>query len=86
MIEHILKILKSGAKSELMMNLLIYADIAAWDYEHIGILVEELRSITKSGIYDNKIMLCYNPLMTICLGCEFMLKVADCKYISLTSI
>lgn len=56
-----------------MMNLLIYADFAAWDRDHIGILVEELKSITKSGIYENKIMLCYNPLMTICLGCEFML-------------
>jgi len=77
MIEVILKILHQGTKTELILNVLIFADFGRWKQEKLTKFIDFISEITDSSKEQNLIYKCYNPIMTICLCCEFLMKIGN---------
>ncbi len=75
-IKHILEILAVGSKSELILNVLLFADFSRWKQKSLRVFLDMLKEIIGSGHEQNRILLCYNPVLAICLACEFVNKVA----------
>lgn len=76
MIHIILGILKQGTKIELVLNVLIFADFSRWEQDDIKMLIEFMSEIVDSG--EQSLMYkCYNPILTICLCCEFLMKIGN---------
>lgn len=58
------------------MNVLIYADFGKWEQEKLDEVMDFIESITDNS-ESNLIYRCYNPIQTICLGCEHLMKIGD---------
>lgn len=59
------------SKTELVLNVCLYADLSMWPQETLRRFIESLQDITESTNHEqNRIVLCYNPILTICLACE----------------
>jgi hypothetical protein len=65
-INKILTILKTGSKMELIMNVLLFTDFKRWNRDQIVIFIEETKNLHRN------VMLCYNPILSICLACEYL--------------
>mmetsp|Transcript_37727 Transcript_37727/g.57768 ORF Transcript_37727/g.57768 Transcript_37727/m.57768 type:complete len:137 (+) Transcript_37727:1216-1626(+) len=76
-IEVILKILNQGNKTELILNVLIFADFGRWKQEKLRRFIDFIGEITDSSKEQNLMYKCYNPIMTICLCCEFLMKIGN---------
>ena len=55
-------------KTEFILNLLIYADFSSWKGD-LETLVGYIGEITEMAYEENRIVLSYNPILTICLAC-----------------
>ena len=78
-INTILELFDIGSKSELILNVLLFADFSRWKQKQLKMLMEMIEEILSSGHEQNRILLCYNPVLAICLSCEFVNKIATCK-------
>lgn len=76
-IKEILKIFEQGSKTELILNILIYTEFHHWEQKHLKVFVKNIKSILISSHENNRILLCYNPILSIALSCEFLSKVGD---------
>jgi len=70
-------ILKSDEKTELIFNVLIFCDFGRWNQPDIRSFIMHIKEIIKSGHEENRILVSYNPIMVICLSCEFLFKIGD---------
>ena len=85
---------RTGSKSELILNVLIYTDFIRWEQRNLRyllsrsilciwvtnsdrIFIDMMKEITSQGHEQNRILLCYNPIMAICLCCEFLKKIGS---------
>jgi len=75
----ILEIFENGAKTELILNLLIFSDLTRWEQTRIRHFVNMIKDIVKSSHEKNRILLCYNPILALCLSCEYLNKIGNCK-------
>lgn len=50
----------------------MFTDFRKWSKTDIRRLIDYITEIAKSGHEQNRIMYCYNSVLTICLGCEFL--------------
>jgi hypothetical protein len=80
-IEHILGLFEKKAKSELILNVLLFSDFTRWETAKLNSLLDMLKEMISEEHEQNRIMLCYNPIMTIALGCEFLDKISSNKNI-----
>lgn len=60
-----------------MLNTLILIDINTWMNNQIADLLGEFDTFLESDIYDNRLILSNNPLMSITLTCELLDKIAE---------
>lgn len=75
-IDDILAIFKTMSRTELLLNTLMYTDFGRWEQRQIRIFIKHISSIVSSGHEQNRILLCYNPIMAISLACEFLVKIS----------
>jgi hypothetical protein len=62
--------LNRQAKTELILNTLIYADFSVWSQKPLRELIDYLtETVNTMSAQQNRIMLTYNPILTICLSC-----------------
>jgi hypothetical protein len=80
-IEAILKIFKRGTRSELLLNVMLFSDFTRWKQAELKNLLDMLKEIVSEEHERNRILLCYNPVLTIALACEFLDKIATNKNI-----
>ncbi len=61
---------------ELLLNVLLFCDFSRWEQSQLRIFIDLLkRIIDTSSISQNPILLSYNPILSICLCCEFLIKI-----------
>jgi len=80
-IEKILGQLKRDAKSELILNVLLFSDFTRWEQINLRALLEMLEEIAIEEHEQNRILLSYNPILAIALSGEFLNKIAENKNI-----
>ena len=71
-LEHILDLFAKGAKSELILNVLLFSDFTRWETVKLKSLLDMIGEMVTEEHEQNRILLCYNPIMAIALGCEFL--------------
>lgn len=77
MINILLGILEQGDRTLLVLNVLIYADFGRWPQKDVRKFVDWVDDIQNSQKEQNQIYKCYNPIMTLCLCCEFLMKIGE---------
>jgi hypothetical protein len=80
-LEHILNLFGKGAKSELILNVLLFSDFTRWETVKLKSLLDMLAEMITEEHEQNRILLCYNPIMAIALGCEFLDQISSNKNI-----
>ena len=80
-IDHILDLLSKLAKTELLLNVLLFSDFTRWDQGRLRQLLDMINEIASEEHEQNRILLSYNPIMTIALGCEFLDQISSNKNI-----
>lgn len=66
-----------GASIELLLNVLLFADFAKWPQQLIKKFIDFIEQIPDIEEEPN---ICYkvaNPILTICLCCEFLMKIGN---------
>jgi hypothetical protein len=80
-LDHILDLFAKGAKSELILNVLLFSDFTRWETVKLRSLLDMIGEMVTEEHEQNRIMLCYNPIMAIALGCEFLNQISANKNI-----
>lgn len=75
MILEFLEILKTGTKTELVLNCLNFTNFSLWPQRFIRQLVNFFKEINNKQHDQNRILLCYNTIMVICLISEQLIKI-----------
>ena len=76
MIEEIMRHLQMASKTEMMLNILIFNDFGKWKQEEIKTFIEFINEMTDTK-EQNLVYKCYNPILVICLCCEFLMKIGN---------
>jgi hypothetical protein len=74
-INELLVIMKTRAKTELILNVLLYADFSVWKQRDLNTFIEGLEEIGDKSHFQNRVVLSYNPILTIVLACEHMKRI-----------
>ena len=62
--------MKTKAKTEFVLNILIFADFSnGWNQLILQDLIDCIEEISQNDHEQNRIVLSYNPILTICLSC-----------------
>jgi hypothetical protein len=75
-LEAILEILEEGSKTLLVFNFLIFTDFSRWEQLLVKRLLDFMSAIVQTGEL-NLMYKCYNPILIICLCCEFLTKIGN---------
>lgn len=76
-LDTIMGIFEHGSKTELILNTLIFSDLTRWDLGRLRKFIAMINDIIKSAHEKNRILLCYNPILVICLCCEYLTKIGN---------
>lgn len=80
LIEEIIRIFKTGSKTELILNVLMYMNLMKWSRDQIKQFVGQLSLIVFENHEKNPITISYNPILIIALACEQLRYIEDSKY------
>ena len=72
-----MEVLRDGTKTELMLNVLIFCDFGAWKPCSIEDFLDFLGEIVDPDKEQNLMYKSYNPILSICLICEFLGGIGD---------
>jgi len=78
-ITEIIAIMHISTKTELILNVLIFTDFTRWSSTQLKEVLEWIGSITGEDSISNLMYKCYNPILVICLCCDFLTKIGDVK-------
>lgn len=62
-----------------MLNILRLIDLGLWKNKHLKDLITVLDSYGQDSYEQNKLLLSYNPLMTISLSAEILTKIGKSR-------
>ena len=80
MVENILKLMDDGAKTNLILNVLLLIDIGVWSFDRTADLILSIEALYDGGDdLENKLLLSNNPLMSIALSSELLSNIGDAK-------
>jgi hypothetical protein len=60
----------------MILNVLIYNDFGKWRQNEIKEFITFVQSMTDTK-EQNLVYKCYNPILVICLCCEFLMKIGN---------
>ena len=69
--------LQLKSKTEFILNILIFADFGRWGQKRLETLVEIFAEMTDANVEKNRIVLSYNPILTICLSCQHLTSIGN---------
>lgn len=78
-IMRLLEFMKQGSKTVFILNTLILADITVWKNKHLIMLIDMFRNFTEGAFEENRLLVCYNPLLCIALSAELLTKIANSR-------
>ena len=67
--EELLAQLESKAKTEFILNILIFADFSRWPQTDLQTFIDCIDEMTGDPHEQNRVVLSYNPILCICLSC-----------------
>ena len=71
--------LEDGSKTNFILNTLNMVDISVWDNSKIELLLEKFTNFVEEIFADNKLLMSYNPLMSIALSAELCSKISNAR-------
>lgn len=78
-ISEFISLLKSGSRTNYLLNILNLVDLSIWKNNHLKDLIEVFSEYESNTLEDNRLLLSYNPLMSICLTAEILTKVGESR-------
>lgn len=79
LVDEVLGILATGAKTELILNVLGFMNLLKWSRAQIKRLVDRLHLIVVENHERNPITISYNPILLIALACEQVIFISESK-------
>jgi hypothetical protein len=76
-IERILGVLKDGYRTNFLLNILTLIDIGVWKNKYMKDLIEIVNDYVEENYDKNRLLLSPNPLMSISLAAELLIKIGD---------
>lgn len=80
-INEIFALFRKRMRSELVLNVLLFSDLSRWEQTQLRTLLGMLAEMVTEEIEQNRILLAYNPILTIALSAEFLNKISSSKNI-----
>lgn len=71
-IKKMLSDLGNGEKSDFYLNMINFANFSLWHHRHLVTLISFFKEIATNDYAHNRILLSYNPILYICLSCEYL--------------
>jgi len=71
--------MEDGAKTNLILNVLLLIDIGVWSFDSTVDLILSIEALYDGADLDNKLLLSNNPLMSIALSSELLSNIGDAK-------
>ena len=63
MIDEVLEIFETNAKSELILNILLFSDMTRWTSKKMLRFIDAIESIVTGGLDSNRVLVSYNPIL-----------------------
>ncbi len=70
-------VLKSGYRTNFLLNILTLIDIGVWKNKYMKELIEIINDYVEENYDKNRLLLSPNPLMSISLAAELLTKIGD---------
>lgn len=67
---------EDGSKTNFILNVLLLSDISAWKIRHLQDLLEMIENFVEESYETNRLLLSYNPLLSIALSADILTKIA----------
>jgi hypothetical protein len=86
LIDEVLRILQLGAKTELILNVIMYMNLLKWSRVQVKHFLDHLGLMVYENHEKNPITIAYNPILIITLACEqikFIEESKKFKYLNL---
>ena len=80
-VSEFINLLKVGSRTNYLLNILALVDLSIWKNQHLKELVEVLDEYESNPLDQNRLLLSYNPIMSICLAAEILTKIANSRRI-----
>jgi len=80
-IEHILDSLEEGVRTELYFRMLAFANFTKWHHLYIKRLIGVIKQTIMQDYEVNRILLAINPILFICLCCEYLTMIGKSIHI-----
>tara|TARA_B110000285_G_C15072822_1_gene588978 strand:- start:74 stop:367 length:294 start_codon:yes stop_codon:yes gene_type:complete len=74
-----IKMLDDGSKTNFILNTLNMVDISVWDNDKIEELLDKFGNFVSEIFDGNKLLMSYNPLMSIALSAELCIKISKAR-------
>lgn len=71
--------MENGAKTNLILNVLLLIDIGVWSFPETTRLIKTIEELLSGEELDNKLLLSNNPLMSIALSSELLSNIGHAK-------
>lgn len=76
-INHFITLLKEGARTNYLLNILTLIDLGLWKNKQLRDLIDVFSDYGEDSYDKNKLLLSYNPLMSIALTCELLSNIGN---------
>jgi len=78
-VDKILEFLQVGSKTNFLLNTLILTDTQEWKNDYLNKLINLLSEIIDDSFEENRLLLSPNPMMSIALTVELLIKISDSR-------
>ena len=75
----IISLLKGGLRIIYLLNILTLVDFSILRSQHLKDLIEVINHYEKDPVENNKLLQSYNPILTICLASDILIKVGNSR-------
>ena len=78
-INEFIRLLKTGSRTNYLLNILTLVDLSIWKNQHLKELIEVFNEYESNSLEENRLLLSYNPIMSICLAAEILTKIGKSR-------
>lgn len=75
-VSEFINLLKGGSRTNYLLNILTFVDLSIWKNQQLKELIEVLDEYESNPLDENRLLLSYNPIMSICLAAEILTNIA----------
>ena len=75
----ILNLMYEGQRNNFLLNVLLLMDISAWKNKFIKSLIEIISQYIEENYEKNRLLVSYNPLMSIALSAELLSNISTSR-------